>query len=209
MTHQEERQRNRDAIVRAAAARFMADGIDRSTVSEIAALAGLTPMSVYRYYGAKQNLATAVANHLLELYLTEHRQRCAATRPTAPETGFEEFARTLRLYLAVYEDHPEYIRFLQDISFYAARERISADLVYLRFVTEPESGGLARPARAALLRGQEDGSVRRDFDFELVCMNMTDLLTGGVNFHTCVDRKTQFDILRINAEMIIYYVKSR
>ena len=208
MTHQEERQRNRDAIVRAATERFLADGIDRSTVSEIAELAGLTPMSVYRYYGAKQNLATAVANHLLELYLAEHRERCAKTRPAAPETGFAEFARTLRLYLEVYEAHPEYIRFLQDISFYAARENISADIAYLRFAT-PDADGLARPARAALLRGQEDGSVRRDFDFELVCMNMTDLLTGGVNFHSCVDRKTQFDILRINAEMIIYYVKSR
>ena len=208
MTHQEERQRNRDAIVRAATERFLADGIDKSTVSEIAELAGLTPMSVYRYYGAKKNLATAVANHLLELYLAEHRARCVQTRPPTPETGFEEFARTLRLYLEVYEAHPEYIRFLQDISFYAARENISADIAYLRFAT-PEPGRLARPARASLLRGQKDGSVRLDFDFELVCMNMTDLLTGGVNFHTCVDEKTQFDILRINAEMIIYYVKSR
>ena len=208
MTHQEERQRNRDAIIRAATACFLADGIDKSTVSDIAERAGLTAMSVYRYYGAKQNLATAVANHLLELYLTEHRGRCAQTRPAAPETGFEEFARTLRLYLEVYEAHPEYIRFLQDISFYAARENVSADIVYLRFAT-PEPGGLARPARAALRRGQEDGSVRRDFDFELVCMNMIDLLTGGVNFHTCVDERTQFEILRINAEMIIYYVKSR
>lgn len=208
MTHQEERQRNRKAIIRAATERFLAVGIDRATVSEIAELADLTPMSVYRYYGAKQNLATAVANHLLELYLAEHRRRCLETRPIVPESGFEEFARTLRLYLEVYEAHPEYIRFLQDIAFYAAREGISGDIVYLRFVS-PEPSGLARPARAALQRGQEDGSVRQDFDFDLVCMNMTDLLTGGVNFRTCVDEKTQFDILRINAEMIIYYVQSR
>lgn len=208
MTHQEERRRNREAIVLAATERFLEVGIDKSTVSEVAERANLTPMSVYRYYGAKQNLATAVANHLLELYLADHKKRCEDTRPAVPESGFEEFARTLRLYLDVYEDHPEYIRFLQDIAFYSAREGISGDIVYLRFAS-PEPDGLARPARAALQRGREDGSVRKDFDFELVCMNMTDLLTGGVNFHTCVDEKTQFDILRINAEMIIYYVQSR
>lgn len=208
MTHQEERQRNREAIIRAATACFLDIGIDHTTISEIAEHANLTPMSVYRYYGAKQNLATAVANHLLRLYLDEHLRLCQSTRPTQPESGFAEFARTLRLYLEVYQAHPEYIRFLQDISFYAAREHTTADIDYLRFAA-PDSDSPARPAHAALCRGQLDGSVRTDIDLRLVCMKMTDLLTGGVNFHTCVDEKTQFDILRQDAEMIIYYVQSR
>ena len=67
---------------------------------------------------------------------------------------------------------------------------------------------LNKPAYQALQRGIEDGSVRKEIDLPRVSQTLTNLLTGGVNFRILIDERTQMDILRHTAEMIIYYIKS-
>ena len=71
MTQKELREQNRAAVIRAAQGRFLAQSIDKTTIAEIAEDADLTPMSVYRYFGSKQAIAVAVANHLLDAYLAD------------------------------------------------------------------------------------------------------------------------------------------
>ena len=95
MTQKELREQNRAAVIRAAQGRFLAQSIDKTTIAEIAEDADLTPMSVYRYFGSKQAIAVAVANHLLDAYLAEHSARCEAARSGAPENGYETFSRIL------------------------------------------------------------------------------------------------------------------
>ena len=62
--------------------------------------------------------------------------------------------------------------------------------------------------REALVRGMEDGSVRRDLDLEMVYLNLVNLLTGGVNFRILIDEATQMKIIRSSAEILLYYVKN-
>lgn len=164
-------------------------------------------MSVYRYFGSKQAIAVAVANHLLDAYLAEHSARCEATRSGAPENGYETFSRVLGAYIDTYEAHPEYIRFLQDMAFYALREQLTESVRYMCF-SRPVATGLDKPGREALVRGMEDGSVRRDLDLEMVYLNLVNLLTGGVNFRILIDEATQMKIIRSSAEILLYYVKN-
>ena len=106
MTQKELREQNRAAVIRAAQGRFLAQSIDKTTIAEIAEDADLTPMSVYRYFGSKQAIAVAVANHLLDAYLAEHSARCEAARtgaywahisiPTRPIRNTSAFCRTWR-----------------------------------------------------------------------------------------------------------------
>lgn len=208
MTREEARAQNLNAILTAAEERFVSFGIDKTTIAEIAETAKLTPMSVYRYFGSKQSLAVAVANRLLDAFLSEHRARCAAAAPAAPESGFDTFSRILYAYLDTYEAHPEYVHFLQDMSTYAIREQLTGSVRYMCF-SQPETAHLETPARSALQRGMEDGSVRRDLNLELVYLNFVNLLTGGVNFRILIDEKKQWDIMRSSAEIIIFYVKQR
>ena len=207
MTQKELREQNRAAVIRAAQGRFLAQSIDKTTIAEIAEDADLTPMSVYRYFGSKQAIAVAVANHLLDAYLAEHSARCEAARSGAPENGYETFSRVLGAYIDTYEAHPEYIRFLQDMAFYALREQLPESVRYMCF-SRPVATGLDKPGREALVRGMEDGSVRRDLDLEMVYLNLVNLLTGGVNFRILIDEATQMKIIRSSAEILLYYVKN-
>ena len=205
MTREQERTQNRAAIVAAAVKLFLRDGIDKTAVAQIADEARLSSMSVYRYFGNKQAIAVAVANHLLQEYLTEHRARCAQAEQ-ANETGFDAFARTIRAYVATYEAHPEYVTFLQDMGFYSMREGLTYSLDYMKY-GDVQVAHIDRPARMALKQGMADGSIRKDIDVTLVGLTLANLLTGGVNFRGMIDEKMQFDIIRHTAEMIIYYTK--
>ena len=128
-------------------------------------------------------------------------------RTGAPENGYETFSRILGAYIDTYEAHPEYIRFLQDMAFYALREQLTESVRYMCF-SRPVATGLDKPGREALVRGMEDGSVRRDLDLEMVYLNLVNLLTGGVNFRILIDEATQMKIIRSSAEILLYYVKN-
>lgn len=57
----------REAILRAARARFAAEGYDRATVRAIAADASIDPSMVVRYFGSKRQLFALAANFDLRL----------------------------------------------------------------------------------------------------------------------------------------------
>ncbi|WZH35520.1 MAG: TetR family transcriptional regulator [Microbacterium enclense] len=59
--------RSREAILRAAAARFESDGFDRTTVRGIAADAGIDAAMIVRYFGGKENLFLAATSIDLDL----------------------------------------------------------------------------------------------------------------------------------------------
>ncbi len=205
MTREQERITNRNAIIAAAVKLFLRDGIDKTTVAQIAEEALLSSMSVYRYFGTKQSIAVAVANHLLQEYLEEHRHRCAETGQPG-ETGHDAFARIIRAYVATYEAHPEYVDFLQDMGFYSMREGLSYDLDYMQYGSIHVEH-IDRPARLALTQGIRDGSIRKDIDIEQVGLTLANLLTGGVHFRGLINEQQQTEIIRHTAEMIIYYTK--
>ncbi|MBR6826311.1 MAG: helix-turn-helix transcriptional regulator, partial [Oscillospiraceae bacterium] len=192
-------------IIAAAKKLFLRDGIDKTTVAQVAREALLSSMSVYRYFGNKQAIAVAVANHLLREYLEEHRKRCAeAEQPR--ESGHDAFARIVRAYVATYEAHPEYMDFLQDMGFYSMREGLSYHLDYMQYGSI-EVDHIDRPAQLALNQGLEDGSIRKDIDIGQVSLTLANLLTGGIHFRGLIDEQQQTAILRHTAEMIIYYTK--
>ncbi|MBE6985524.1 MAG: TetR/AcrR family transcriptional regulator [Ruminococcaceae bacterium] len=205
MTRAEERQLNYSTILNASIDCFLVEGIDKTSVNDISLRSGLTQMSIYRYFGNKQAIAVAVANQLLQKYLVEHRQRCDQAKVDR-ETGFDEFSRIVRAYIDTFEAHPEYIRFLQEMTAYSQREELSDQLDYMHFALLDSP--LNKPANEALKRGLTDGSVRQGIDVERVSQTLTNLLTGGVNYRILIDESTQIDILRHTAEMIIYYIKA-
>lgn len=206
MTRSEERRMNYETILNAAIDCFLTLGIDRTCVNDIAQKSGLTPMSVYRYFGNKQTIAVNAANTLLKKYLAEHAQRCNSAKGS-DETGYDEFARIVRAYIDTYQAHPEYIRFLQEMTAFSLREHIPEQIDYMHFGMQDSP--LNKPAQQALLRGIQDGSVRKEIDLLRVSQTLTNLLTGGVNYRILIDDRTQIDILRHTAEMIIYYIKAK
>lgn len=206
MTRAEERQRNRETILRAAIDIVMTRGIDSASIAEIAEASGLTAMSVYRYFGSKQAIIVSVANARLKDYLDEHMRRCEAEK-TPNESGFDAFSRIVFAYIDTFKAHPEYVRFLQEMTAYSLREGLTDEVEYLHFGVQ--GSHLQKPAFEALQRGVADGSVRDEIDLLAVSRTLTNLLTGGVHYCMMIDESTQFDILRETARMIVYYVRKK
>ena len=94
-----------------------------------------------------------------------------------------------------------------DYRLLAADGLLTESVRYMCF-SRPVATGLDKPGREALVRGMEDGSVRRDLDLEMVYLNLVNLLTGGVNFRILIDEATQMKIIRSSAEILLYYVKN-
>lgn len=75
------REDKRDEIVRAASSLFLSEGYDRASMGRIAAAAGLTPNTLYWYFGDKDELFVAVADLYLGALL--HAHASVAEQPLA------------------------------------------------------------------------------------------------------------------------------
>lgn len=70
--HDRTRQAKRDEILAAASSLFLAQGYDGASMGRIAAAAGLTPNTLYWYFGDKDELFVAVADLYLHRLLQQH-----------------------------------------------------------------------------------------------------------------------------------------
>jgi AcrR family transcriptional regulator len=70
--HDQSREAKRNEIVATASALFLSEGYDGASMSKIAAAAGLTPNTLYWYFGDKDELFVAVADLYLAALLGQH-----------------------------------------------------------------------------------------------------------------------------------------
>lgn len=70
--HDQTKQAKRDEILAAASSLFVTEGYDGASMGKIAAAAGLTPNTLYWYFGDKDELFVAVADLYLDLLLQQH-----------------------------------------------------------------------------------------------------------------------------------------
>ncbi|MGI8712531.1 MAG: TetR/AcrR family transcriptional regulator, partial [Solirubrobacteraceae bacterium] len=66
--------RRQEAVVRQAAKVFAKRGYDQTTMQELAATMGLATGALYHYFGAKEQLLTAVCDQLMEPLLAQSRE---------------------------------------------------------------------------------------------------------------------------------------
>ena len=70
--HDQSKQAKRDEILAAASSMFLTEGYGGASMGKIAASAGLTPNTLYWYFGNKDELFVAVADLYLDLLLQHH-----------------------------------------------------------------------------------------------------------------------------------------
>jgi TetR/AcrR family transcriptional regulator len=120
------RQRTIDALLRAAEEVFAAQGVEVTTVEEIAARAGVAVGSIYNHFGSKSGLHAAVVERALGVD-RNYMDRAY----TADRTPLEQLYAAANEYLAFYLAYPEYFRMLAFPSGpgqYAAGHELSARL---------------------------------------------------------------------------------
>jgi AcrR family transcriptional regulator len=142
-------ERTRRRLLDIAVRRFAADGFRRTSVSDIAREAGLTPAAAYAYFAGKDGLFQAAvdadASALIEA------AQAAGARGTSPRDRLFFFVTELRERV---DDHPLARRVLSGLE----------PEVAARLVTIPSLVALTAGLADELAEAQEAGEVRRDVD---------------------------------------------
>ena len=165
MSMQEVREQNIALVTQTALACFVENGIEKTTIRDIAQHAGLTERSVYRYFAGKDELVIAAA------YLYWDRAKELAAQSLAKQrrrgmTGIEEIRVLLRSYAGLIFTDPAGIRFSLD-----------AEVVN----RPPERYEVAPgPIAAAIRRGLADGTVDPNADVKMLYYNAYDAILGVI-----------------------------
>ena len=152
MSLQEVREQNIALVTQTALACFVENGIDKTTIRDIAHRAGLTERSVYRYFATKDELVVAAA------FLYWDRAKAQAAQGL------------------IFTD-PAGIRFSLDAEVAlcnAGRQHAVVNRPPERFEVAPG------PIAAAIRRGLADGTVDTDADVKMLYYNAYDAILGVI-----------------------------
>jgi len=170
-TYQHHRETQRERILEAAEALFIRDGIDHVSISDIAAAARISRMTLYEYYPNKQEVAWAIFQKLVEDMHADPPGQLLQ----AEGNGFERIEHTIQALLNLLEQHPQHLRFIVEFNILYAREGNPARV---RHIVEQAWPGGHDPLAQIIQQGITDGSLRPDLDPDLLSAAIWNLLNG-------------------------------
>jgi AcrR family transcriptional regulator len=159
--------KTRDRILKAAIAVFSTEGVVGATTREIARVAGVNEVTLFRHFQRKEQLLGAVAEYITALKSTalshqdewtQDLQRDLLRYARLHDTMLEEYEALVRMFIGEAKRHPnESLQVLQQY-FLPLREKLIA---YLH-------------------TGVERGSIRTDVDLPLAVDQFTGMLLSGM-----------------------------
>ena len=169
LTQEERTRKSRRAIVDAALRIIGEEGYRAMTTTRIEEVAGVSRGLVGYHFGSMRGLTEAVIRHVQDLFLEDIRDLQAANQ----STGIEGVVGLIRGYLGQLGEDPR-------------PSRAMLILIVESFASQPDlrdavrglNEGLRDTLRDQLLRGQQDGSVRRDVDPTVESVVLAGILRG-------------------------------
>ena len=151
------KQAKRDEIVDAASSTFLSAGYEGASMGKIAAAAGVTPTTLYWYFGDKDELFVAVADLYLERLL--HQHLTVADQPLAQQfVWLVDSLRPLRHLVAAV--HARVATSPRIAEWHSGFHR-QVEALFEQQLTMPVSGA-QRDAEAAVVTFALEGAVTHD-----------------------------------------------
>ena len=113
MPHEEQREKNIRLVTEVALDCFLANGIEKTKVADIALRSGLTERSAFRYFETKADLVLA-ASLLYWKRILERIDRMSHTVADGSTTGLQDAENVLVCYSQLYRLDPNGMRFTLD-----------------------------------------------------------------------------------------------
>ncbi len=210
MRQEELRAQNKQRVLDEALKCFYYEGIERTKVATIAQKAGVTSMSVYRYYGDKENIVLESAM-LFWNKLTSEVLAAVEAEDMSGISGFERVQRLLRLYIGIYRQNTQALQLLQEFEIYVHKRKYfeGRERVGVQFER------ICQPVQDALAAGVADGSIRADVNGEELCGTLMNALFGtmqklsansqGMFASKCCSAQRQMELL---CDMAVNYIKA-
>lgn len=202
MYQSEERQRNIQKVIQTAQDLFLKYGVLEVSINRIAKESGLSAMSLYRYFGTREDLILSVwkssLNEFYSLFMRDYNRRIVNCK-----NGFEKFQKCMGTYVETYTKHPEWYEYTREMFVrFAGRQANDKDF-WDKFYS-----WIPNPALNAMLEGQKDGSVKPDVNVYEAYQLIYNAYTGtNITQHFTEDVKPM-DIIQFTTELLESYIRN-
>ena len=163
--YQKTTEKKKQAIVQAALRLFKDKGFKETSIKSIAEAAEVSPVSIYNYFGSKDNLVTLCVNDLFE-EITQQAEDILNSNL--------DFKTKLDHAFALCQE-----KMSQQISDYF-QDKMVEDSVFSTLLTKAITAKKRDIYRAYIKLGKEEGLIAKDLSTELV-LNVMDALNGMGN----------------------------
>ncbi len=197
--------KDKHELLPATAARvFLARGIEEATIREIATELGVGEATLYRHYKTKAQLSILAAGYLQEEIMSSYFPQGSALH------GMEGLKAFYGIFFQVFENHPEYYRFLDEfdvfIASYPEGDKVSYEAgldrfkdIYLSFYKE----------------GVQDGAVHEIDDIEAFYFASTHAMLSlckKLASQSVISQDSRIDKvheLKVFIEMVLYRLEKK
>jgi AcrR family transcriptional regulator len=157
-TLKRQRQARKEVMIERALELFLINGIESTTMNDVAAASSSGIASAFRYFETKHHLVVATATLLWERLSLEVSS--SIPQPFETYTGLEQVAFMLSLFKSFYVKKPQMFRFLEQFDNYVIAHQLSEELLdgyedkVLWF----------QPSMMAMIdKGKHDQSIRTEY----------------------------------------------
>ena len=178
--YQKTTEKKKQAIIQAALQLFKEKGFKDTSIKAIAEVAEVSPVSIYNYFGSKDNLVTLCVDDLFE-EITQQAEDILNSNL--------DFKTKLDHAFALCQE-----KMSQQISAYF-QDKMVEDSVFSTFLTKAITAKKRDIYRAYIKLGKEEGLIAEDLSTELI-LNVMDALNGMGN------QLAHSDILETEVEQI-------
>ena len=144
---------------------FMARSIQEVTIKDIAVSAQVGEATIYRYFGKKQSLVVRSAMKLQQAVNTEY------FKFEQGKTGLEKVEIFYKCYLDIFNNHPEFYKFINEFDAFMGGDDSNAIDPY-----EAVVGQYEKVYMQAYEEGLKDGSIKPQKDIKIFYFSTTHAL---------------------------------
>ncbi|MCQ2584559.1 MAG: TetR/AcrR family transcriptional regulator [Treponema sp.] len=149
---------------------FLERGIDGVKMTDIAENCGIGVASLYRFFETKTEIVIRAGIIIWDKIRSDFMNYVSED---TGKTGIENLKYALAYYKKLYDDHKDAIKFLDDFDQLMLSEKVEKE----RLVDYEKSiVNFSEPFKAAVEKGRQDGSVRKDVDVSEVYVAVTHAL---------------------------------
>ena len=147
-------------IIEKAISIFVSEGLANTRMADVAAAAGMSRRTLYRYYRTKEELAFAVEYDIFDQFKDVLTDRVSQF----PGNGYNRFSLLIDLFTELFEKYADELRFTGEFDHYFSGDYSDHEFLvrFKKLLLEVQS-----VYTGILSEGIADGSIRKDIDIIL------------------------------------------
>lgn len=129
------REHNIHTVTVAALELFLKNGIENSTIDDIAIQSNVSKMSIFRYFETKTDIVKAATKELFQNADYQFKN-CNFSNDNAMLTGMELAKKQLEIFTLFADAHPQFLNYLCELVLFLSRHELEPDFPQIKQLEE-------------------------------------------------------------------------